>query len=111
MAEIRSLRKELEEAQKKWRDGKLNKNASILDLFEPPEEGKELVLNEKRFEDECYLRSFFACVSSTDQSLDELLDKYRLRNEVEVNFRLMLGDLHRTTRVQSSQRKLFKSPL
>lgn len=50
MAEIRSLRKELEEAQKKWRDGKLNKNASILDLFEPPEEGKELVLNEKRFE-------------------------------------------------------------
>ena len=106
MAEIRSLRKELEEAQKKWRDGKLNKNASILDLFEPPEEGKELVLNEK-----CYLRGFFACVSSTDQSLDELLDKYRLRNEVEVNFRLMLGDLHRTTRVQSSQRKLFKSPL
>ena len=103
MAEIRSLRKELEEAQKKWRDGKLNKNASILDLFEPPEEGKELVLNEKRFEDECYLRGFFACVSSTDQSLDELLDKYRLRNEVEVNFRLMLGDLHRTTRVQSSQ--------
>ena len=68
-------------------------------------------LNEKRFEDECYLRGFFACVSSTDQSLDELLDKYRLRNEVEVNFRLMLGDLHRTTRVQSSQRKLFKSPL
>lgn len=35
--------------------------------------------------------------------MDELLDKYRLRNEVEVNFRLMLGDLHRTTRVQSSQ--------
>lgn len=69
MAEIRSLRKELEEAQKKWRDGKLNKNASILDLFEPPEEGKELVLNEKRFEDECYLRGFFACVSSTDGSV------------------------------------------
>ena len=42
MAEIRSLRKELEEAQKKWRDGKLRK------LFKNPISerwGKQICLN------------------------------------------------------------------
>ena len=103
MVETRLLREELKKANKKWLEGKLEDNDPVLDLVNAPVHGQELEVNQFALEQECYIRGFFACVSNTKQSTDSILDKYRTRNEVEVLFRLMLGRLLRTTRVQSSQ--------
>lgn len=102
MLETRELREELKKAQKKWLDGKLKDNDRILDFFKNPVKGEPLVVDEDFFEQECYVRGFFACISNTDQTPDAVLDKYRTRNEVEVLFRLMIGRLLDTTRVHST---------
>ena len=103
MAETRKLRDELEKIQKDWISGKLTKiNPTMASFFKSVKAGKPLEINEFAFDQECFARGFFACVSNTTQSLDELLHKYRMRNEIEVLFRLMIGRLLDTTRVQSS---------
>ncbi len=53
--------------------------------------------------EECFLMGYFAFVSNAKAELEESLDIYKLRNEAEVVFKLMLGNLLRTTRVHSSQ--------
>ena len=52
---------------------------------------------------ECYLLGFFAFVTNARLGLEEALDIYKLRNEAEVVFKLMLSNLMKTTRVHSSQ--------
>lgn len=103
MLETRQLRDDLKKAKQKWLESKLDTSDPILNFFNPPVHGMPLEINQFALEQECYLRGFFACVSNTKQSIDAILDKYRTRNEVEVLFRLMLGRLLKTTRVQSSQ--------
>ena len=56
-----------------------------------------------RITEECFLMGYFAFVSNAKAELEESLDIYKLRNEAEVVFKLMLGNLLRTTRVHSSQ--------
>lgn len=102
MIETRELRDELEKAQRKWMEGKLKANDPIMRFFLDPVKGEELKIDEREFDEECFIRGFFACISNTDQSADQVLDKYRTRNEVEVLFRLMIGRLLDTTRVHSS---------
>ena len=50
-----------------------------------------------------FLLGYFAFVSNTDADLEEALDIYKLRNEAEVVFKLMLEHLMKTTRVHSTQ--------
>ena len=102
MIETRALRQELKEVEDKWMNGKIAEDDKRLIYFKNPKAGNKLELNREAFDNECYMRGFFACIANTDDSLDELLSKYRLRNEVEVLFRLMLDNLYRTTRVQST---------
>ena len=51
----------------------------------------------------CFLLGYFAFVSNGDADLEAALDIYKLRNEAEVVFKLMLGNLMKTTRVHSTQ--------
>ena len=102
MIETRALREELKDFEEKWITGQAASDDKRLIYFKNPKAGRQLELNKEAFDNECYMRGFFACVANVNDSLDGLLSKYRLRNEVEVLFRLMLGNLYRTTRVQST---------
>ena len=53
--------------------------------------------------EECFLLGHFAFVSNADADLEASLDIYKLRNEAEVVFKLILGNLMKTTRVHSTQ--------
>lgn len=57
----------------------------------------------KSITEECFFMGYFAFASNAKAELEESLDSYKLRNEAEVVFKLMLGNLLRTTRVHSSQ--------
>jgi len=51
---------------------------------------------------------YLAFVSNAKAELEESLGIYKLRNDAEVVFKLMLGNLLRTTRVHSSQAQAWK---
>ena len=102
MVEARELRDELRSASDKWLAGKLKQSDDLMRFFKKPVKGMPLSVDEDAFDQECYVKGFFACISNTNQSLDSVLDKYRTRNEIEVLFRLMIGKLISSTRVQSS---------
>jgi len=102
MVETRQLQDELKKVQEKWLDGTLNPDDPLLFLFKKPVYGKPLEIDQEQVDQECYIRGFFACLSNSKQSADEVLQKYRTRNEIEVLFRLMMEHLLKTTRVQST---------
>lgn len=105
MVATRDFRAELEAFNQKWQEGKAKKDDARLKFFKEPHVWKQpLTQDEDAFDKECDLRGIFAFVSNTaKQTSDEMLEKYRLRNEAEVLFRLMSDHLLKTTRVHSSQ--------
>ena len=64
-----------------------------------------------RITEECFLMGYFAFVSNAKAELEESLDFYKLRNDAEVVFKLMLGNLLRTTRMHSSQAQALEGLL
>ena len=59
MIETLELRDELEKAKRKWMEGKLRTNAPIMRFFLDLVKGEELKIDEREFDDECFIRNFF----------------------------------------------------
>ena len=72
-------------------------------FYDEAKAGEPLQRNMVRITEECFLMGYFAFVSNAKAELEESLDIYKLGNEAEVVFKLMLGNLLRTTRVHSSK--------
>ena len=104
MAATRRLFKRLSKFEADWIQGKADPNDELIAFYEKPEPGKALKRNMTQVTQECFLLGYFAFVSNAmDHGLERALDIYKLRNEAEVVFKLMLGNLLRTTRVHSTQ--------
>ena len=86
----------------KWTTGKASADDPLLRFFKDPVKGEELTRDWNEINQYCYMQGFFACTTNVNETPDGLLSKYRLRNEVEVLFKLMFGDMYRTTRMQST---------
>ena len=102
MIAIRELDDKLEKFSVKWTKGKASADDPLLRFFKDPVKGEELTRDWNEINQYCYMQGFFACTTNVNETPDGLLSKYRLCNEVEVLFRLMLGDMYRTTRLQST---------
>lgn len=89
--------------ESEWIKGKADKDDELLNFYDEAKAGEPLQRNMVRITEECFLMGYFAFVSNAKAELEESLDIYKLRNEAEVVFKLMLGNLLRTTRVHSSQ--------
>ena len=103
MAAARRLFKRLPKLESGWIQGKADLDDELLVFYDSPEIIKPLKRNMFRISEECFLLGYFAFVSNAGIEAGKALDAYKLRNEVEVVFKLMLGSLLRTTRVHSSQ--------
>lgn len=60
------------------------------------------MLDEYYFDNHCCDMGFFAFVSNRKLPIEQALSHYSLRNEAEVTFKTMMGNLIRTTRVHST---------
>lgn len=103
MDATRRLLKRLAKFESQWIQGKADKNDPLVVFYASPQPGKPLKRDMRRVTQECFLLGYFAFVSNAEADLEESLDIYKLRNEAEVVFKLMLSNLLRTTRVHSSQ--------
>jgi len=103
MAATRRFFKRLSKFESEWIKGKADKDDELLNFYDEAKAGEPLQRNMVRITEECFLMGYFAFVSNAKAELEESLDIYKLRNEAEVVFKLMLGNLLRTTRVHSSQ--------
>lgn len=94
----------LDLVEKHWLANQMtNVDRGLLNYFINPTPGMPLCRDKKLVDEDSHLFGFFSMVGNVDESLDEILDKYEQRNEVEVLFKLMFGHLLKTTRVQTSQ--------
>ena len=103
MAATRRLFKQLTKFEFDWSRGKADVNDGLLKYYTDPVVGKPLIRNMEMVSQECFFLGYFAFVTNDSASLEDSLNIYKLRNEAEVVFKLMLGNLLRTTRVHSSQ--------
>ena len=103
MAATRRLFKRLVKFESLWLAGKADANDELLRFYKNPEPGVALVRNMTEVSEECYLFGYFAFVSNAGMTPGDSLETYRLRNEAEVVFKLMLANLMKTTRVHSTQ--------
>ena len=103
MAATRRFFKRLSKFESEWIKGKADKDDVLLNFYNEAKAGEPLQRNMVRITEECFLMGYFAFVSNAKAELKESLDIYKLRNEAEVVFKLMLGNLLRATRVHSSQ--------
>lgn len=103
MAATRRFLKQLAQFEVNWLKGKADLDDALLDFYENPKPGKPLVRNMQEISNECYTLGYFAFVSNARATLGQSLDIYRLRNEAEVVFKLMMSNLLRSTRVHSTQ--------
>ena len=83
--------------------GKADPTNELCYFYDSPKVGEPLQRNMFNISQECYLLGFFAFVTNAELGLEESLDIYKLRNEAELVFKLMLSNLMKTTRVHSSQ--------
>ena len=102
MLEVSALKKELKKVQDGWMHGTVEADDKRLDFFKDPVPGEPLVLDEYYFDNHCYDMGFFAFVSNRKLPIEQALSHYSLRNEAEVTFKTMMGNLIRTTRVHST---------
>ena len=103
MDATRRLLKRLSKFESEWLRGKADPNDPLLDFYDSPQSGEPLKRNMRTVTEHCFLLGYFAFVSNDDADLEAALDIYKLRNEAEVVFKLMLGNLMKTTRVHSTQ--------
>lgn len=102
MLEVSALKKELKKVQDGWMHGTVEADDKRLDFFKDPVPGEPLELDEFYFDNHCYDMGFFAFVSNRKLPIEQALSHYSLRNEAEVTFKTMMGNLIRTTRVHST---------
>lgn len=94
----------LDLVEEHWREGKMtSEDRHLLGYFIDPKPGEPLRRDQSFVNEDSHLLGFFSMVGNVDESLENVLDKYEKRNEVEVLFKLMFGHLLQTTRVQSTQ--------
>ncbi len=103
MEATRRLLKRLSKFESQWIRGKADPADPLLIFYDSPQPGEPLKRNMSLVTEECFLLGYFAFVSNADADLEASLDIYKLRNEAEVVFKLMLGNLMKTTRVHSTQ--------
>ena len=103
MAATRRFMQRLAKFEIEWLDGKADPTNELCYFYDSPKVGEPLQRNMFKISQECYLLGFFAFVTNAGLGLEESLDIYKLRNEAEVVFKLMLSNLMKTTRVHSSQ--------
>ena len=102
MREYEAFQADLEEFATLANEGKAMPDDPRFKFFFKQQEGYPLSWDANAINEACIAQGCFALMSNTNQSPEMAMDKYSLRNEVEVMFRLMLGDLIKTTRVHST---------
>jgi len=103
MVEAIKLREELDRfSEEIWPKGNVKKDDYRLSFFKNPKKGKPLEFDGEAYDFYCYDKGFFAFLGNSNLSLEKALDQYSLRNESEVAFKQMLGNVLRTTRVHST---------
>ena len=107
MDATRRLLKRLSKFESEWLWGKADPNDPLLEFYDSPQLGEPLRSNMRTVSEHCFLLGYFAFVPNDDVDLESALDIYKLCNEVEVVFKLMLGNLMKTTRVHSMEGLLF----
>ena len=104
--EINELQTKLREFEIKWSRASETTRQKMrrdsLFVFYDEEDGT-LKKNSIRFNEECYMKGFFALAGNVDYGLVEALDRYKERNTIEVDFKLMFQHLLKSTRVHSTQ--------
>lgn len=103
MDATRRLLKGLSKFESEWLRGKADPNDPLLEFYDSPQLGEPLRRNMRTVTEHCFLQGYFAFVSNDDADLESALDIYKLRDEAEVVFKLMLGNMMKTTRVHSTQ--------
>lgn len=102
MENSRNLKEKLLDFKRQWDSGNYDFGNNLLSLCNNPAEGKKLSINWKAYNQECYLHGYFAMVSNVEGlNLENALEDYSGRNDVEVLFEIMYKNLLKTTRVHS----------
>lgn len=103
MNETRRFMDALARFEAAWLAGKADPQDKLLEFYKNPKPNKLLEREEFLVDIECYSLGYFAFVTNTNLPLEDSLEVYKLRNEAEVVFKLMMGNLLRSTRAHSTQ--------
>lgn len=103
MNETRRFMDALARFEAAWLAGKADPQDKLLEFYKNPKPNKPLERDEFLVDIECYSLGYFAFVTNTNLPLEDSLEVYKLRNEAEVVFKLMMGNLLRSTRAHSTQ--------
>lgn len=103
MAEARSLAADVERAKAEWEAGEIASDAPAAGLLLDPVPGERPETDAAAFERECRVRGLFACVTNTDQPMDTVLEKCRMRGRTEAIFQLLMRRLLEMGRADSDE--------